>query len=201
MRDIDLPITQTFSITIDTHNFDMSKAVKMEDGRFAVPLGTIVDNEKSAITEMARKNGGKILYATTSIEQQIEKILLRYFMGPFIKHDEKRVIFERDILQSSALTFHSKRELLAKIINANDLLHGQEKNKVQSYLKNIMGWRNAFAHGKIQYDNMAGCFINYYSGSLKTLHLDDKYWDLVETSFKECSELLNDLLNEIEKKF
>jgi len=126
---------------------------------------------------------------------------LRYFMGPFVKHDEKRAIFERDILQSSALTFHSKKELIAKIINPNDLLHGQDKNKVQSYLRNIMDWRNAFAHGKIHYDNMAGCFINYYSGSMRTLHLDNKYWDEVEISFRECSTLLNSLLNEIDKKF
>jgi hypothetical protein len=163
MREIELPITQTFSITIDTHNFDMSKAVKMEDGSVKVPLGNIVDAEKAVITEMARRNGGKILYTTTSIEQQLENILLRYFMGPFVKHDEKRAIFERDILQSSALTFHSKKELISKIINPNNLLHGQDKNKVQSYLRNIMDWRNAFAHGKIHYDNMAGCFINYYS--------------------------------------
>lgn len=53
MREISLPITQTFSITIDTHNIDMSKAVDMGEGRFLVPLGNIVDENISAIVETA----------------------------------------------------------------------------------------------------------------------------------------------------
>ena len=58
MKDIELPITQTFSLTIDTHNIDMSNAVEMENGQIMVPLGEMVNESISATTEKARSNGG-----------------------------------------------------------------------------------------------------------------------------------------------
>ena len=198
MKEIDLPINQTFSLTIEPQNMDMSQAVDVGDGRFLVPLGNIVDDSISEITEIARKNGGKILYATTSIEQQLESILLRYFMGPFKGHEERRVMFEREILQSSALSYSSKKSLVSKILNGNKILDGKKRNKLQGYLKKIMEWRNAFAHGKIQHDNKAGCFIKYYSGRPIDLSLTDDFWDEVVNSYKECHEILNVVNKKIE---
>jgi hypothetical protein len=104
MKEIVLPITQTYSITFDAAMFDPSKAVDMGNGRRAIPLGNVVDADIIATVETARRNGGKILYATTSIEQTLESILLKYFMGPFVGHDERRVMFEHEVLQSSALS-------------------------------------------------------------------------------------------------
>lgn len=199
MKDIELPITQTFSITIDAHNIDMSNAVEMVNGKFMLPLGDVVNDAISETTNQARINGGKVLYATTSIEQQLESLLLRYFMGAFVEHDEKRVIFERDILQSSALSFSSKKELVAKIVNESSLLIGKKKNKLQGHLKKIMGWRNAFAHGKVQHDNVQGCFIKYYSGSGKQLNLTDEFWSDLECVFKKCSELIKESFENLKK--
>ncbi len=199
MKDIELPITQSFSATIDTHNIDMSKAVDIGNGVMGIPLGSVVDSEISAITEKARLNGGKVLYATTSIEQQMESILLRYFMGPFEAGSEKREIFEKEILQSSALSYSAKKHLVSKVVNTHSLLNGKSKNKLQSYLKKIMEWRNAFAHGKVQHDNMCGCFIKHYSGGPKTLNLTDEFWEELEKTFKECSELLKQSLQKTEE--
>lgn len=199
VKDIELPITQSFSVTIDTHNIDMSKVVDMGDGVIGVSLGNVVDNDISAITEKARLNGGKVLYATTSIEQQMESILLRYFMGDFVAASERRVLFEKEILQSSALSYSAKKHLILKVINAHSLLNGKSKNNLQYFLKKIMGWRNSFAHGKVQYDNVRGCFIKYYSGESKQLSLTDEFWCEVENTFKDCSELLNKALQEVEK--
>ncbi len=198
MKDIELPITQTFSITIDTHNVDMSNAVEMEDGRLMVPLGNVVNNDISAITEKARANGGKVLYATTSIEQQLEGLLLGYFMGPFVEHEERRAMFEREILQSSALSYSTKKELVSKVVNELGLLPGKKKNRLQSSLKKIMEWRNAFAHGKVQHDNMQGCFVNYYSGGSKQLKLTDDFWSDLELIFKDCFELLKEAHDKID---
>lgn len=119
-------------------------------------------------------------------------------MGPFVSHDDRRAMFEGEILQSSALTYKTKKELTIKVINNHELLPGTKKNKVQKYLKEIMEWRNAFAHGKIQHDSMNGCFIKYYSGEPKTLPLSDGYWDEVEHCFKECTELLKEALQKLE---
>lgn len=200
MREINLPITQTVSITFNPGAFDLSKSVDVGGGRRQISLGTIYDEKTGAAMETARRNGGKILYATTSIEQTLESMLLNYFMGPFIAHDERRVMFEHEVLQSSALTFRAKKDLVIKIIHKDNLLEGTKKNAAQKHLKSIMEWRNAFAHGKIQHDTKRGCFIRYYSGDTKTITLDDQYWDNVEKTFRECVELLKEAEQQLTKK-
>jgi hypothetical protein len=191
---------QTFSLTIDPQMLDLSKAVDIGNGRRRVSLGTLVDAQITATVETARKNGGKIVYATTSIEQTLESILLEYFMGPFVEHDERRVMFEHEVLQSSALSYRAKKELVIKIINNDNLLKGNKKDAVQKHLKKIMEWRNAFAHGKIQHDTKMGCFVRYYSGEIKTITLNEHYWDEVEKSFQECVELLKETVQQLRNK-
>lgn len=199
MKDIELPIIQTVSLTFKPHEIDMSKAEDMGNGQWRVHLGEIINPDISETIEQARINGGKVLYATTSIEHQLENLLLIYFMGPFIKHDNRRDMFEREILQSSAISYKSKKELVSKIINENDLLQGKKKNKLQGYLKKIMEWRNAFAHGKVQHDNLHGCYVKYYSGTIKELILNDSFWTELEKTFKNCSEMIKEAQLSIEK--
>lgn len=200
MREINLPITQTVSITINPREFDLSKSVDVGGGRRQISLGTIYDEKTGAVMETARRNGGKILYATTSIEQTLESMLLNYFMGPFVEHEDRRVMFEHEVLQSSALTFRAKKDLAIMIIHNDNLVEGTKKNAIQKHLKSIMEWRNAFAHGKIQHDTKRGCFIRYYSGDTKTITLDDQYWDDVEKTFRECVELLKKAEQQLHKK-
>lgn len=195
MKEINLPITQTVSLTL--HRSEIEKSIKQsEPGHYRLEFGTIDD---SVFSEMAtgRKNGGHVLYAATSIEQKLEDILLEYFMGPFVKHDDKRVLFEREILKSSTLSYRAKKELVSKIIAESELLPGNKKNVLQGHLKDIMEWRNAFAHGKIQHDSKIGCFVSYYSGHAKKLPLTDKYLDEVEVCFKECDALLSQAQQQI----
>ncbi len=115
---------------------------------------------------------------------------------------DKRTIFEKEILQSSTLSYNNKKELFFKIVNKSELLSGKKKSKLQKYLKDIMEWRNAFAHGLIQVDNIQGCFVNYYSGSPKMLNLTNDYWDTVESTFKDCHSFIaeiNEKLMKIDK--
>jgi hypothetical protein len=200
MREINLPITQTVSITLNPGAFDLSKAVDVGNGRRQIPLGTVFDSQINAVMETARRNGGKILYATTSIEQTLESILLEYFMGPFVEHEERRAMFEHEVLQSSALSYRTKKELVTKIINHEGLLAGKQKSVVQEHLRTIMEWRNAFAHGKVQHDTKTGCFVRYYSGGTKTLSLSDTYWNEVEKTFQECVDFLKEAKQQLMNK-
>lgn len=197
MREITLPTTQTFSVSLNVDAF--RSALAGEAKHHGVPLGTVIVDE-NAWSEIAtaRKNGGAILYATTSIEQKMEYMLLDYFMGPFIRHDPKRWMFEQEILKSTALSFSAKKELVVKIVNEDELLPGKKKGNVQHHLKSIMEWRNAFAHGKLLHDTKNGCIVEYYSGHKKKLHLSDEYWNEVETCFKECNALLDEVGRQLE---
>jgi hypothetical protein len=200
MREINLPMTQTVSITFDQDMFDMSKSVDLGGGRRQTPPRIIYDDKTAAVMETARRNGGKVLYAATSVEQTLENILLNYFMGPFVVHEDRRVMFEHEVLQSSALSYRTKKELVSKVINSEALLAGKKKSTIQRHLSTIMDWRNAFAHGKVQHDTKGGCFIRYYSSGTKSLTLGDEYWDEVERTFQESVELLKEAEHQLERK-
>ena len=194
MREINLPISNTFSLTVQMNKLDLKNA-KQEGDAFLVPLGNVVDPSKNKDIEISRLNGGKVLYATTSIEKITEKILIQYFIGPFQGHDERRVNFENDVIQSSSFSYSFKKELIKKIVVQHDLLNGKQKNKLNKYLKDIMVWRNAFAHGNIKFNDPKGCLIEYYSGKKRELYLTDQYWTLVENTYSDCETLLK-LLDE-----
>jgi len=192
MKEIILPVTNTFSLTPPIDKVDYSQYEKVGDS-YLVPLGNMVSPEKQKEIDIARLNGGKILYATTSIERKVEQILLDYFLGPFEGHNEKRVIFENDVIQSSSFSYSFKKGLLRKIVDSHELLHGKNKNKINKYLTDIMNWRNAFAHGNIKYNEPKGCLIEYYAAGKKTDILDDVYWEKIEKTFYECESLLKEL--------
>lgn len=198
MKEIELPIGRTVSITLTAEDLNGGGTVEIVNGCHMVSLGRMIDDTITLKIDTAKKNGGKILYATQSIEQQLESILLIYFMGPFISYSQNREMFENEILQSSALTFSKKKELVSKIINEKQLLDGKRKSKVQSLLKKIMEWRNAFAHGQVKHNNIKGCFVRHYSGEQKKLYLTEEYWLEVENCFKECSELLKYTLQKLQ---
>ena len=197
MREIELPITQTFSVTLDEEDMKNAPLVDMGGGMLAIQLPSVVDDENQKITATARRNGGTVLYATTSIEQKLNQILLNYFMGPFKEHSERRVIFETEVLQSSSLPFNAKKELVLKVLKSEELISGKQRNKLQGHLAKIMVWRNAFAHGRIQYNNKQKCFVKYYSGSPKELILNDDFWDEVELAFRTSDTLLTEAFRAI----
>lgn len=197
MKELNLPITTTYSTIIDLLNISSDQVVDLGDGKKALQLGAFIAGEYEEVVSLARRNGGHVLYAATSIEQEIEKILLNYFMGPFTGPDKRRDLFTNEVLQSSTLSFKSKKELLFKVINETDSLTGKRKDKLQVHLKNIMEWRNAFAHGKIQHDSTKGCLVKHYSGNTKELILSDDLLDEIEKTFHECHDLLNLVLRQL----
>ncbi len=189
MKEITLPLENTFSFTMDLHNPPLEGSIEV-DGKLIIPLGNFDFAKDAKIIEMARLNGGKILYAATSIEKKLEEVILLYFFGVLKKPNSKRDFFANEVLKASDLTFSYKKELVHKILNESKIINGKKKDNLQRGLKEIMKWRNAFAHGTLQYDKPSGCFIRYYSSGNKILNLEDKFWDLVESTFVECDKIL-----------
>lgn len=190
MKELDLPITQTVSVTV----YKEGSGPSLDNGQ-TIPL---INEAILTTMKTARKNGGVILYATTSIEQGIEKVLFRYFMGAHKGVDARRDLFEREILQSSALSFNAKKELMSKVVDKGELLAGKDKNRLQKNLKQIIQWRNGFAHGTVRHDAHKGPFLKYYSGGNQELLLTDEFWAEVETVFAECRKLLESADNALE---
>ncbi len=145
-----------------------------------------------------QKNGAEILYATINIENILENLLTVYLFGTRKIHNERRCFFENELLQSSYLSFAAKKAIGQKIIHRLNLLKGSQKNILESNLKKIMDWRNAFAHGKLVNDVHEGCFIQYFSGFSKELKLDDEFWVSVERCFSDTEELLTEIVRKLD---
>ncbi|MBU2923201.1 hypothetical protein Q4530_02750 [Colwellia sp. 1_MG-2023] len=190
MKEIELPITQTVSATIQF----------TKEGIIDKDIGFIINTEIQESMRVARNNGGKILYATTSIEQELESFLMTYFMGPFNEPDARRHLFENELLKSTIMSFSSKKSLFIKILNSKRFIKGSEKEQLTKQLNTIMNWRNAFAHGKVQHDTEKGCSLKYYSGNQKEQILDDKYWDTVLSVFESCKKLLTKSRDNMQRK-
>ncbi|MBN1359197.1 MAG: hypothetical protein JW993_01325 [Sedimentisphaerales bacterium] len=196
MKKIRLLKTQGFTTTIDRHNIPKDQVSEI-DGKMIVKLPTIDIAAGNKELDVARDNGAEIVYATTSIEQKLEDVLLTYFFGPFVGPDPRRDFFVYNVLQSSGLQFSFKKGLVCKIAAECDLLEGKTRSTLEGHLKKIMDWRNAFAHGRLQHDAQRGSSLRYYMGSPQVLALTDEYWSTVEKCFEETHAILSEVRNKL----
>lgn len=191
MKHIKLPVSTTFSFSIDMQNI-IEDNIKVVDGQKVIHFGKFEPAKHNEDISAIHFNGAQILYASISIEKKIENIILVYFFGPVLSMNEERDFFSYELLQSSALTFVFKKELLQKIVNKKQLLKGKRKDFLQLNMKNIIEWRNAFAHGKVNHENNIGFKLAYYSSSHKNIELNDSFWNQVEKCFNEIDALLTE---------
>lgn len=188
-----MPITQTYSSGLDLRAVP-KEAVVQREGHVEIHFPQMDFGKAYEVLQTVRENGSLVVYAATSVEGQIDQILLRYFFGPASRPDSRRDFFLQNILQSESSTYAFKRNLLTKIVNQHELLVGDQKNTLDLHLKSIMTWRNAFAHGTIHYDAAHGAEIMYFSGSPRVQVLSDDFWNQVESCYNEANRLLTDIL-------
>jgi hypothetical protein len=200
MKSIKLPIPQTMSISIDLHNLPKDNVVEV-DGKRVIKMPAI--DVPAGVKELnsARENGAQVVYAATSVETQLEDLLLLYFMGPFLGPEERREFFVHNVLQSSGISYSFKKELVLKIVDKCGLLKGKDKSDFMKCLKSIMDWRNAFAHGRLVHDSQFGVLLRFFSGSPKSIALNDEYWSQVEECFEDAQRLVKCALDGLKKCF
>lgn len=202
MKEIKLPSNQTIAFSLKPEDLDWEKIAQageypLDDGK-SLPFKNTFDKSSLRDLEVARNNGGKVLYATTSIEKQVEKILLKFFMGHLKVSDLRSHLFENEILQSSALTLSAKRLLLDRVINDAGLLQGKKKTKYQAAIKKVIQWRNMFAHGNFIHHNIDGVIVSYYSGGPQIESLTDGFWESLESTYRLCFDLLSEASSNLE---
>jgi len=117
--------------------------------------------------------------SVSSIERTIDHLLIKYFLGDW--NDEEKVRFERfqyEILASEWCTFSTKRKLIIKMINEENLLSGREKEDFDKLLKKVMSYRNRFAHGEFS-TNGQSIFISFFENKHQTDEVDQEYlWNI-----------------------
>jgi len=204
MREINLDVSQTIVFGFKQDSSGKVKVDVDDSGRESASMGSFGSVEQQEIN-IAKGNGGKILYATTSVEKKLEKIILHYFIGAFdntdglSEHNRRRQLFNDEVLQSSSFSFSFKKQLLRVMLDKAEpvILKGEIRSNIQGDLKKIMTWRNAFAHGDLLYDTRKGVVLKYYSNGPQKLTMDDDFWELVEKTFKQLNERLEEVGNKV----
>jgi hypothetical protein len=193
MKQINLPITRRFR----TRLIDLIK--ESASGGRINSLGTLDCSVGSKEMDQARMNGGDILWSTICLEQKLESIITE-FLFPTLKGARPikgRDFFSERIVRSDYLSYSVKRKLVKEIVNAESLLEGQDKQELDNMLAKVMRYRNAFAHGDIEFQADTGCILIYSQDGLKKVPLDDQYWTTIEECFKQADYLVSSVLDKL----
>ncbi|MEH6651457.1 MAG: hypothetical protein V7707_15630 [Motiliproteus sp.] len=190
MKKISLPATNTISIPI-------SLSYESEaDENGMVYLGGVEPEDISKLS-IARENGMHVIWSTVCLEKKLEEAITNFFFGKTNSPTKRRNIFVNEVLQSSSFQFSFKKSLISTILQETEILKGKESSKIQGFLRKIMTWRNAFAHGSMTFDTKKGVLLNYYSGGHKTIILDEEFWNEVETIFEKCNKHVEVLVSKL----
>lgn len=139
----------------------------------------------------------KIFESFASTEHIIVEIIAYYFYG--INSNENKEFksrFNSLILASDWCSFSSKRKLMMHIINDKNLLDGKEKENYDKLLRNIMSYRNAFAHGEMSTDGRI-VKLRYYESTPRKITIDQNYLDKIENDLNDCFEKTFELAQRI----
>lgn len=143
-----------------------------------------------------RRASGRIISATSAIDQVITEIIANTI---FREIKVQRELVLGSVLQSDWCTLAAKRKLLTIAVEKFNLLDGQEKNTIESSLKKVSQYRNAFAHGTLSHDGEVQA-IHYFEGRPRTDKLDDTYFEKLEHSFLTAWQLLEKVNRTIEDR-
>lgn len=196
---------------------DVSKLRSSEMARIQIKnlatgetLGETDVTEGDKELDQARKNGSQVIYATVAIENLLGDIITSFLFGKF-KVDPKREFFVNEILNTSHITFATKKTLVLKIVDeikffgtASDLNSKRKKDinrkrgAFDRRLKEVMDYRNAFAHGKLKYDSSKGCILQFYSREHDEHVLNDKFWAKIEERYDNVDEELRKILESVQ---
>ncbi len=149
-----------------------------------VNLGTALSNN-----EMVRKNGMKIIWAASMLEQQLSQIITQFLFENSNK--EKSQFFNDVILESDWFSFSAKLKTVL-FVAQNRSFSGTQINRLEKQLRKIILLRNAFAHGKVQ-ERSDGTYLIYFSNKSRSDLLDDGYWDNVMEDFRLATAVLHEL--------
>jgi hypothetical protein len=195
MRRVDLPISRSFA----TRAIDLKKAVEeLASGKSKkIPIGSI-DFSCGKELDEARRNGGLIIWCAICLEQKLESIIARYvFPHSETNSDRGRQFFVSKIIKADIMTYGQKKSLVISLVNDEELLRGRDKDTLSKVLKKVMDFRNAFAHGEIDYEEGSGCVLHYWTGSATRDILNDDYWKSIEACFKVAHDLADKIIKQL----
>jgi len=190
VKEIDLPIQRVFSMPLKV-SFGGPSGDKM----------SINCSEGRAELSIAANNSGKIIYATSSIENMIEKFIINYLFGTVIggNMSRQRSFFSNYIIQASSFQFSFKKSLFIQAVKDESLITRDKISEIERLLKRVMDCRNAFAHGDFVYHSDGNVRNSYFLNGSKTDVLNDDYWSKLELDFRSAHSLVDEACKNLGK--
>lgn len=189
MKELNLPITRRFA----SRPVDMHEALKdLASGKIdKIPLGTIDFGTSGKDLNQSRANGGMVIWSATCLEEKLDSLIIRFiFSCEDSQHQEGKQFFTTRIMKSDHLSYAAKKSLIVDIVNRESLLEGRDKADIEKALKDVMDFRNAFAHGEVIFEEDKGCVLSYWRGGPKRDVLSEEYWSKLESIFNRADQLV-----------
>lgn len=145
----------------------------------------------------------QVLDAAQAIESQLEEMLdwLLFLKMP----KEDRHLRTELVLRSSWCTFEAKKKLFLVLISQggpltgeSGLVTGKDLGELDELLAKVIGYRNAFTHGRLVISGPEGT-INYFEGKPMRRPITDEYLENLESRFGRCSKFLEQIASELLK--
>ena len=129
-----------------------------------------------------RQRASAVMAAAGAVEDVIVSILLSSILREV---KENRELVAAWVLNSDWCSFSAKRKLLLASVKKFSLLGDDEAAQLDKGVGNVIRYRNAFAHGSIQYDG-SQYILRYFEGEPRVVVLDDSYWEALEKRINDA---------------
>lgn len=153
------------------------------------------ENKRKELSRIATDNASMVLHAGTRIDEDVGSVISSYFFASKEHSEEeynRSVLFDELIIESTAMSYNTKRNILFNILNKTSYCSGKEKATLQTDLKKIQEWRNAVAHGSFSIMNKSfEVKLTYQSGGEKVIVLSDEFWTNVDQTIEKTEKALS----------
>jgi hypothetical protein len=133
-----------------------------------------------------KRNGSELITATVMLEDRMIEAVSKMLFGKEADSRESREFFVAEIIGTSDFSFAFKRRVFTKLLERTGALDAPATKELKAGLNKVMEWRNAFAHGKVLHEHNGGYLLQYYSGGVQELVLDDSFFEKVESTIRNC---------------
>lgn len=152
----------------------------------SMPLTSPSGTPMSDAMRTIEKNQSELISAAVMLESRMIEAVTKLLFRATPEAQLQRDFFAEEVMGTSDFSFASKRRVFTRLLERANVLDAEAIKELKAGLNKVMEWRNAFAHGNVQYDMGGGWVLAYHSGEHKELVLDDAFFERVETTIRNC---------------
>jgi hypothetical protein len=182
MRKINLAGTRTFSFSVPRPS--------AEDQRLK-EIGAIGPSEVEEL-ETAKYNGGMFIWGASEVEKEMNDVIAVSIVPANANGwiSPAGGFFRQHFLEASHLGFSGKIRIIEALIEERLPMSNSQRKEFSEKLRRVQRYRNAFAHGKLEYNSQDGCIINFHEGVHKRELVNDAFIAKLEALQAEALDAL-----------